>query len=148
MEVDIKSTENNPDSSKVMQEKPSSPKSTSSDSAQTRHPPPHSASSSSTELNQEKDLNETDIKEEEGESEDARKGTTNDVNMDVDPTKLKTKTVKMETLQAEMSTRPSSTPPSVTGMCKLIEPHKNLTSYFILADILKAINEISVKALV
>lgn len=114
MEVDNKTEteKNNPDSLKVKEEKPSSPESTSSDSLQTCDPPSYSASSSSMEFKQEKDL----IKEDKRGNEDTRKGSTNDLNIDVDLTKLKTKTEKMETIQDEMSTRPSSTPPTVTGM--------------------------------
>lgn len=120
MEVDNKvEKENNPDSPKVKEEKPSSTKSTTSDSLQSCNPPSHNASSSPTNLKQEKDLKKTDIKEEKRENEDAKKGSTNDINMDVDLTKLKTKTETMKTSQAGMSSRPSSTPPSDAGMWKL-----------------------------
>lgn len=116
MEVDIKmEKENNPDSPKVKEEKPPA-NSTASDSLQSCHPPSHSASSPTTDIKQEKDLKKADIKEEKKEHGDATKGSTNDTNMDVDLTKIKTKTEKIKTSQAGMSSRPSSTPPSDTGM--------------------------------
>lgn len=128
MEVDNKmDKENNPNSTKVKEEKPSSPKSTGSDSLQSCRPPAHSASSSPTDLKQEKDHKKTDSKEEKRENEEARKGSTNDMNMDVDLTKLKTKTETMRTSQAGMSSRPSSTPPSDTGLWKIKLKVESLT---------------------
>lgn len=138
MEVDIKTEEeNNSDSPKAKEEKPPCTNSTASDSLQSSHPPSGSTSSASTDIKEEKDLKKTHIKGEKRDDEGATKGSTNDVNMDVDLTKLKTKTEKMKTSQAGMSSRPSSTPPSDTGMwkteCKVDTPHQN---DFILTDIL------------
>ncbi|XP_075900277.1 activating transcription factor 7-interacting protein 1 isoform X3 [Nelusetta ayraudi] len=113
MEMDTKTDKDKDvDSSKEKEGKPSSPKSTTSDSLQSSRPSSHSASSSSTDLKQEKDLKKMGKKEEKRENEDARKGSTNDTKMDVDLVKLKIKTEKMETSQAGKSPRPSSTPPS------------------------------------
>lgn len=120
MEVDNKTEKDKEQKAKLKEEKPSSPKSTTSDSLQPSHSSSHSASSSPSDLKQEKDLKKTDVKEEKGQKEDARKGSIGEKKMDVDQIKLKTKTEKTETCQAGKSSRPSSTPPSDTGMRKLI----------------------------
>lgn len=139
MEMDIKTEKDKDlDSSKEKEEKPSSPKSTSPDSLQSSHP----SSSSSTDLKQEKDLKKMDVKEEKSENGGARKGSTNDTKIDVDLVKLKTKTEKMETCPAGKSSRPSSTPPSDTGMRKptFKVPHLN---FFRLSGILRRLMPMS-----
>lgn len=96
-------------SAKIKEEKPAAPKSTSSDSSLPYSPSSRSTSSSGTDVKQGKE-----IKEEKG-KDAVKKGLTNDVKMEVD-VKVETKKEKSEVGQSAKPSRPSSTPPSNTGM--------------------------------
>lgn len=101
-------------SDKIKDEKPSSPKSTTSDSSPPCPSSSHPASSSCTDLKQEMETKVEDIKEEEDEKEDVKKGSINEAKMAVDSVKVETKKEKTEVRQTTKPSRPSSTPPSNT----------------------------------
>ncbi|KAM9362864.1 activating transcription factor 7-interacting protein 1 isoform 2-T3 [Symphorus nematophorus] len=98
---------------KIKDEKPSSPKSTTSDSSLPCPSSSRAASSSSVDLKQEKEVKEEDIEEEEDEKEDVKKGSINEAKMEVE-VKVETKKEKTEDRQTTKPSRPSSTPPSNT----------------------------------
>jgi len=94
---------------KIQEEKPSCPKSTTSDSS----PPCPSSSrpgSSSKDLKQDKEIKDDDRKEEKG----VKKRSTSEEKMEVDSTKKE----KAEVGQTKKPSQPSSTPPSHPGMNK------------------------------
>uniref|UniRef100_A0A8C9Z1M5 Activating transcription factor 7 interacting protein n=1 Tax=Sander lucioperca TaxID=283035 RepID=A0A8C9Z1M5_SANLU len=101
---------------KIKDEKTSCPKSTSSDSAlpcpSSSHP-----TSSSKDLKQEKEIKE-DINDEEDKKEGVKKGSTNEEKIE-GVVKVETKKEKTEVGQTKKPPRPSSTPPSNTGMREL-----------------------------
>lgn len=112
----IKDRDPEASTAKIKDEKPSSFKSTASDTSQTCPPSSRPASSSCGDLKQEKEYKEEDIKEEENKKEDVKKGSLNEAKMKLDSVKVETKTEKKEISQTTKPSRPSSTPPSDTGM--------------------------------
>ena len=97
---------------KIKDEKPPSPKCTTSNSP----PCPSSSCPASVDVNQEKKV-KLEKKEEEKEKEDVKKGSLkNEAKMEVDTVKVETKKIKTEDGKATKPSRPSSTPPSSTGM--------------------------------
>lgn len=109
----IKDKDPEASTAKIKDEKPSSPKSTTSDSSQSCPPSSRPASSSCVDLKQEKDYKEDDIKEEK-KKEDVKKGSRKEAKMELDL--VKTKTEKIKVSRTTKPSRPSSTPPSDTGM--------------------------------
>lgn len=97
---------------KITDTKTSYPKSPSHSSPPSSQP----ASSSCVDLKQIKEYKEEDIKEKESKKEDLKKGSLNESKMKLDLLKIETKTEKMEVSQTAKPSRPSSTPPSDTGM--------------------------------
>lgn len=97
---------------KSKDKKPSSPKSTTSDSSKSCPPSSRPASHSScVDLKQEKGC-----KEEEKKKDDVRKGSIKVAKTELDSVKVEPKTEKMEVSHTTKPSRPSSTPPSDTGM--------------------------------
>ncbi|XP_044201554.1 activating transcription factor 7-interacting protein 1 [Thunnus albacares] len=96
--------------SKIKDEKPSSPKSTASDSS------PPCPPSSSSDLKQEKAIKDEDVKEDEKDKEEAKKGSVKEEKMEVDSVKVVIKKEKIEAGQTTKPSRPSSTPPSNTAV--------------------------------
>ncbi|XP_029310202.1 activating transcription factor 7-interacting protein 1 [Cottoperca gobio] len=107
---------------KIKDEKPSCPKSTTSDSSL---PCPSSSlpASSSNNLKQEKEIKK-DIKEQEGGKKNEKKESVNEEKMEVDAVKVETKKEKTEVGQTKKPSRPSSTPPSNT----VVQEEKGSTS--------------------
>lgn len=100
---------------KIKDDKPSF-NSTTSDSTQTCPSSSRAMSTSCGDLKQEKEYKVEDVKEEENKKEDVKKRSLNETKMKLDSMKVETKTEKMEVSQATKPSRPSSTPPSDTGM--------------------------------
>ncbi|KAM7008653.1 activating transcription factor 7-interacting protein 1 [Tautogolabrus adspersus] len=96
---------------KLKDGKPSSTKSTSSDSSPPCPSSSHPASSSPVEVKQEKDIKCEKINVEEDKKEDKKKGSTSEEKMEVDSVKVET---KEEETESTKPSRPSSTPPSNT----------------------------------
>ncbi len=101
---------------KIKDEKPSSSKTTTSDSSHPRPSSSRPASSSCADLKQEKEIKDEDVKEEKNVKEDGKEGSKNEAKMEVDSVKVQTKKEKTEVRQTTKPSRPSSTPPSNTGM--------------------------------
>ncbi|XP_051242438.1 activating transcription factor 7-interacting protein 1 isoform X2 [Dicentrarchus labrax] len=99
---------------KEKDEKPSSPKATTSDSSVPCPSSSRPASSSCADLKQEKEIKDQEIKKEEIEKEDGKKGSINETKMELDSVKVETKKEKTEVRQTTKPSRPSSTPPSNT----------------------------------
>lgn len=97
---------------KVPDEKLSSPKRPTSDSSSSS--PAHSASSC-TDRKQSVEVKDDDIKEETHKA-DVKKGSACEVKMEVDSGKVEPKKEKTDVGQTAKPSRPSSTPPSDTGM--------------------------------
>lgn len=112
----IKDKDPEASTAKIKDEKPSSSKSTTSDSSQTCPPSSRPASSSCVDLKQEKDYKEEDIKEEEKKKEDVKKRSRKEAKMELELVKVETKTEKMKVGRTTKPSRPSSTPPSDTGL--------------------------------
>ncbi|XP_035515548.1 activating transcription factor 7-interacting protein 1 isoform X2 [Morone saxatilis] len=93
---------------KEKDEKPSSPKATTSDSSARCPSSSRPASSSCADLKHEKEIKE------EIEKEDGKKGSINETKMELDSVKVETKKEKTEVRQTTKPSRPSSTPPSNT----------------------------------
>ncbi|XP_034543026.1 activating transcription factor 7-interacting protein 1 isoform X2 [Notolabrus celidotus] len=114
MDTDNDTTKtNDSETSKIKEEKPSSPKPTTSDPSP---PCPSSSPPASFSVNpkQEKDFKCEDPKEEEDEKEDKKKGSTKEEKMEVGSVKVEFKKEKMGVSQTTKPSRPSSTPPSNT----------------------------------
>lgn len=107
----IKDKDPEASTAKIKDEKPSSSKSTTSDSSQSCPPSSRPASSSCVDLKQEKDY-----KEEEKKKEDVKKRSRKEAKMELELVKVETKTEKMKVGRTTKPSRPSSTPPSDTGM--------------------------------
>lgn len=100
---------------KIKDKKPSSPKSTTSDSSKSCPPSSRPASRSScVDLKQEKGCKEGGIKEEK-KKDDVKKGSLKVAKTEPNSVK-ESKTEKMEVSHTTKPSRPSSTPPSDTGM--------------------------------
>ncbi|XP_041789366.1 activating transcription factor 7-interacting protein 1 isoform X2 [Chelmon rostratus] len=99
---------------KIKDEKPSCPKSTTSDSSLRSPSSSRPASSSCVVLKQEKEIKEDGIKEEDNEKEAVKKGSLNEEKMEVESVKIEPKKEKSEVRQTTKPSRPSSTPPSNT----------------------------------
>ncbi|XP_074486406.1 activating transcription factor 7-interacting protein 1 isoform X1 [Sebastes fasciatus] len=104
---------------KIKDEKPSCPKSTTSDSSLPSPSLSHPASSSK-DVKQEKEIKEEVVKEEESKKEGVKKGSINEEKMEVESIKKE----KTEVGQTKKPSRPSSTPPSNTG----VQEEKSSTS--------------------
>lgn len=100
---------------KVPDEKPSSPKCTTSDSSSSSSSIPNPASSCM-DQKQSVEIKDDDIKEEETDKADVKKGSTCEEKMEVDSVKVEPKKEKTNVGQTSKPSRPSSTPPSDTGM--------------------------------
>ncbi|XP_035515546.1 activating transcription factor 7-interacting protein 1 isoform X1 [Morone saxatilis] len=103
---------------KEKDEKPSSPKATTSDSSARCPSSSRPASSSCADLKHEKEIKE------EIEKEDGKKGSINETKMELDSVKVETKKEKTEVRQTTKPSRPSSTPPSNT----VVQEEKGSTS--------------------
>lgn len=100
---------------KINDEKPSSPKTITSDSSPSCPSSSYPASSSCADLIQKKEIKDEDIKEEKHDK-DVKKGSISEEKMEVDFVKVETKKEKTDVRQTTKPPRPSSTPPSNTGM--------------------------------
>nr|XP_046267911.1 activating transcription factor 7-interacting protein 1 isoform X2 [Scatophagus argus] len=110
----IKAKEPEASTAKIKDEKPPSPKCTTSNSSLSGPSSSRSASSSCVDLKREKQNKTEEIKEEEIKNEDVKNGSVIETEMKVDSVKVETKTEKSETSQTTKLSRPSSTPPSAT----------------------------------
>lgn len=99
---------------KIKDKKPSSPKSTTSDSCKSSSRP--ASRSSCVDIKQEKGCKEGGIKEEEKRKDDVKKGSLKVAKTELDSVKVEPKTEKMDVSHTTKPSRPSSTPPSDTGM--------------------------------
>lgn len=108
----IKAKDYEASTAKIMNEKPSSPKSTTSDSSLSCPSLSHPVPSSCEDKKQEKQ-NKT---EEQSEKENVKKASINEAKMEVDSVKAEIKKIKTDVGQTTKQCRPSSTPPSETGM--------------------------------
>ncbi|XP_062243651.1 activating transcription factor 7-interacting protein 1 isoform X1 [Platichthys flesus] len=99
---------------KMKDEKPSSPRSITSDSSPSCSSSSHPASSSGADLSQIKDIKKDNIKEEKDKKEVVEKGSVGEEKMEVDSVKVEPKVKKPSIGKITKPSRPSSTPPSNT----------------------------------
>nr|XP_019939752.1 PREDICTED: activating transcription factor 7-interacting protein 1-like isoform X1 [Paralichthys olivaceus]XP_019939753.1 PREDICTED: activating transcription factor 7-interacting protein 1-like isoform X1 [Paralichthys olivaceus]XP_019939754.1 PREDICTED: activating transcription factor 7-interacting protein 1-like isoform X1 [Paralichthys olivaceus]XP_019939755.1 PREDICTED: activating transcription factor 7-interacting protein 1-like isoform X1 [Paralichthys olivaceus] len=99
---------------KMKDEKPSSPRSITSDSSPSCSSSSHPASSSGADLKQDKEIKKEKVKEEKDDKKDVKKGSIGEEKMEVDSVKVETKVKKPSIGKITKPSRPSSTPPSNT----------------------------------